>query len=89
MALRVRRCRPAPALLLVVTLLLRSAAAFYVPGVAPVEFAENEPIKVQAIKMTSTHTQLPYDYYSLPLCQPKNQKLVYKSENLGKRQCGW
>ena len=47
------------------------AAGFYVPGVAPVEFEVNSPIKVQAIKLTSTHTQLPYDYYSLPLCKPK------------------
>ncbi|KXJ70770.1 hypothetical protein RP20_CCG022554 [Aedes albopictus] len=33
--------------------------------------------------MTSTHTQLPYEYYSLQFCLPKNGTLVYKSENLG------
>lgn len=58
------------------------AQAFYVPGVAPVEFGHGSTIEVKAIKMTSTHTQLPYDYYSLPLCPPK-KGLIYKSENLG------
>jgi transmembrane 9 superfamily protein 2/4 len=58
--------------------------AFYVPGVAPVEFKRGARIDVKAVKMTSTHTQLPYEYYSLPLCLPKNGTLNYKSENLGK-----
>ena len=31
--------------------------------------------------MTSTKTQMPYDYYSLPFCKPKT--LVYESENCG------
>lgn len=33
--------------------------------------------------MTSTRTQLPYEYYSLQFCLPKNGTFVYKSENLG------
>lgn len=37
----------------------------------------------QAVKMTSSQTQLPYSYYSLPFCKPNASKLVYKSENLG------
>ena len=32
--------------------------------------------------MTSTKTQLPYDYYALNFCQPKGGT-VYKTENLG------
>lgn len=70
--------------MVVLAITLLPSSAFYVPGVAPVEFEESGAIKVQAIKMTSSHTQLPYDYYSLPLCRPKNGTLVYKSENLGK-----
>ncbi|VVC92936.1 unnamed protein product [Leptidea sinapis] len=57
--------------------------AFYVPGVAPVEFKKGQKIEVKAVKMTSIHTQLPYSYYSLPLCLPINGSFVYKSENLG------
>lgn len=56
---------------------------FYVPGVAPVEFTKGQIIDVKAVKMTSTRTQLPYEYYSLQFCLPKNGTLSYKSENLG------
>lgn len=57
--------------------------AFYVPGVAPVEFASGQPVSVQAIKMTSTQTLLPFEYYHLPFCKPDDDQLNYKSENLG------
>ncbi|BES88903.1 unnamed protein product [Nesidiocoris tenuis] len=63
-------------------LLLHSSYGFYVPGVAPVEFKKGDPIEVRAVKMTSTLTQLPYEYYSLPFCKPKAD-IQYKSENLG------
>lgn len=62
---------------------LESSFGFYVPGVAPVEFKFGEPIEVRAVKMTSIITQLPYEYYSLPFCKPKN-RTIYKSENLGR-----
>jgi len=67
---------------LVVICLLIETNGFYVPGVAPVEFKKGQKIDVKAVKMTSTHTQLPYGYYSLPFCLPKNGT-IYKSENLG------
>ena len=66
----------------VVLLAIGRAGGFYIPGVAPVEFKNGDKIEVKAIKLTSTHTQLPYDYYSLPFCRPKD-KLEFKSENLG------
>lgn len=52
---------------------------------APVEFKKGQSIDVKAVKMTSIHTQLPYEYYSLPFCVPKNGSagIHYKSENLG------
>lgn len=53
------------------------------PGVAPVEFFKGQIIAVRAVKMTSTQTQLPYEYYSLKFCLPKNGTIIYKSENLG------
>lgn len=53
------------------------------PGIAPVEFKLKQQIEVKAVKMTSIHTQLPYEYYSLPFCVPKNGSIHYKSENLG------
>ncbi|CAF1006708.1 unnamed protein product [Didymodactylos carnosus] len=56
---------------------------FYFPGVAPTDFERHDPVEVRAVKMTSTKTQLPYDYYDLPVhCKPPNGT-KYKSENLG------
>lgn len=71
------------AILLWFSFCLDHSLGFYVPGVAPVEFKKGESIEVRAVKMTSTLTQLPYEYYSLPFCHPKTS-IVYKSENLGK-----
>ncbi|KAF2881654.1 hypothetical protein ILUMI_24511 [Ignelater luminosus] len=62
---------------------IKDSSQFYVPGMAPVEFKKGQPIDVKAVKMTSIHTQLPYEYYSLPFCLPKNGSIHYKSENLG------
>jgi len=55
---------------------------FYVPGVAPTDFRKGDKITVKSIKMTSSKTQLPYEYYSLPFCLPK-EGVHYKTENLG------
>lgn len=38
-------------------------------------------VKLFVNKLTSTKTQIPYDYYSLPYCRPKKYGL--QSENLG------
>ncbi|OWF36318.1 transmembrane 9 superfamily member 4-like [Mizuhopecten yessoensis] len=71
-------CKSALLLLLAVGI----CRGFYVPGVAPVEFAYSELVEVKAVKMTSVKTQLPYEYYSLPFCKPK-EGVEYKIENLG------
>lgn len=68
---------------LAIFLAMSSCYGFYVPGVAPVEFKNGSKIEVKAVKLTSTMTQLPYEYYSLPFCLPKNGTKIYKSENLG------
>ncbi|RNA20881.1 Transmembrane 9 superfamily member 4 [Brachionus plicatilis] len=57
--------------------------SFYVPGVAPQDYRKGDPVEVKAVKMTSTKTQLPYEYYNLPIhCRPQSG-IEYKSENLG------
>ena len=43
---------------------------FYIPGVAPKEYADGDNIDVKAVKMTSTRQFLPFEYYSLPFCRP-------------------
>ncbi|KTG40331.1 hypothetical protein cypCar_00005290 [Cyprinus carpio] len=55
------------ALILVSTLPL--VTPFYVPGVAPMNFHQNSPVEIKAVKLTSSRTQLPYEYYSLPFCE--------------------
>ncbi|RVX19538.1 Transmembrane 9 superfamily member 10 [Vitis vinifera] len=42
---------------------------------------KGDPLKVKVNKLTSTKTQLPYTYYSLPYCRPG--KIVDNAENLG------
>ena len=50
---------------------LGSVRSFYVPGVAPIDFQIEEKLDIKAVKMTSSKTQLPYEYYSLPMCKPE------------------
>lgn len=38
-------------------------------------------LKVKVNKLTSTKTQLPYSYYSLPYCRPPT--IIDSAENLG------
>ncbi|KAJ0263992.1 Transmembrane 9 superfamily member 7 [Hirschfeldia incana] len=55
--------------------------AFYLPGVAPRDFQKGDPLYVKVNKLSSTKTQLPYDYYYLNYCKPP--KIVNNAENLG------
>ncbi|CAJ0943548.1 unnamed protein product [Ranitomeya imitator] len=43
-------------------------------------FRQNDPVDIKAVKLTSSRTQLPYEYYSLPFCRPS--QVTYKAENL-------
>jgi transmembrane 9 superfamily protein 2/4 len=62
-----------------------SDALFYLPGVAPRSYNPRDNVPVLVNKLTSTHTQIPYDYYSLPFCHPHIHE---ESENLGERLSG-
>ncbi|OAY82319.1 Transmembrane 9 superfamily member 7 [Ananas comosus] len=69
--------------LLIVLLLVAVAPtrAFYLPGVAPRDFQLDDELQVKVNKLSSTKTQLPYDYYFLEYCKPL--KIVNSAENLG------
>ncbi|XP_077222413.1 transmembrane 9 superfamily member 8-like [Tasmannia lanceolata] len=54
---------------------------FYLPGVAPEDFAKGALLQVKVNKLSSTKTQLPYSFYSLPFCRP--EAIVDSAENLG------
>ncbi|KAI3443636.1 hypothetical protein Pfo_000301 [Paulownia fortunei] len=68
---------------LVVELLIKVSPgnAFYLPGVAPRDFQTGEALEVKVNKLSSTKTQLPYDYYFLSYCKPP--KIRNGAENLG------
>ena len=67
--------------LLLLALASSVASAFYLPGVAPRDYAKGDAINVKVIKLDSIKTQLPYDYYSLPFCRPP--AVEESAENLG------
>eukprot|EP00306_Pavlova_sp_CCMP459_P009976 CAMPEP_0185185618 /NCGR_PEP_ID=MMETSP1140-20130426/3440_1 /TAXON_ID=298111 /ORGANISM="Pavlova sp., Strain CCMP459" /LENGTH=640 /DNA_ID=CAMNT_0027751819 /DNA_START=19 /DNA_END=1941 /DNA_ORIENTATION=- len=61
--------------------LLHPGHAFYLPGVAPQEYGPGTKVDLKVNKLTSTKTQLPYEYYRLPYCKPEAIENV--AENLG------
>ncbi|XP_078432050.1 transmembrane 9 superfamily member 7-like [Wolffia australiana] len=67
--------------LLVCLLLCPFAAGFYLPGVAPRDFEKGDDLQVKVNKLSSTKTQLPYDFYFLDYCKPT--KIRNSAENLG------
>ena len=58
------------------------AQAFYLPGVAPKEYQDGDRVDIRVHKLSSPKTHLPYDYYSLPFCEPAEGK-IRVAENLG------
>mmetsp|Transcript_3504 Transcript_3504/g.6697 ORF Transcript_3504/g.6697 Transcript_3504/m.6697 type:complete len:619 (-) Transcript_3504:88-1944(-) len=59
----------------------RAARGFYLPGVAPIEYDAGAKVELKVNKLTSVKTQLPYSYYVLPYCRPK--EIQGSIENLG------
>eukprot|EP00406_Dinophysis_acuminata_P043499 CAMPEP_0179311090 /NCGR_PEP_ID=MMETSP0797-20121207/52504_1 /TAXON_ID=47934 /ORGANISM="Dinophysis acuminata, Strain DAEP01" /LENGTH=647 /DNA_ID=CAMNT_0021020847 /DNA_START=67 /DNA_END=2008 /DNA_ORIENTATION=- len=74
------RAHRAHALGLFVSLAAR-AGGFYLPGVAPTEYHEGSRVELKVNKLTSIKTQLPYRYYVLPYCEPKEIRV--DADNLG------
>lgn len=62
------------------------ALGYYLPGVTPNDYAYEQDVPLLVSKVTSTKTQMPYDYYALPYCRPKVANL--QSENLGEALSG-
>jgi len=52
------------------------------PGVTPTDYAMGQSITLKVNKVSSTHTLLPFDYYSLAYCRPAGGVKAY-SESLG------
>jgi transmembrane 9 superfamily protein 2/4 len=74
-------------LLVAFAVVLVSCSAYLLPGVLPVDYDIGEDVDMKVNKLTSVHTQLPYDYYSLKFCKPLGGVESY-SENLGELLSG-
>ncbi|KAI9208872.1 uncharacterized protein BJ171DRAFT_437592 [Polychytrium aggregatum] len=73
-----------PPLFIVAALLALGARAFYLPGVAPHDYAESELVPLLVNAVSSTETALPFDYYynQFHFCKPKGDP-VAQPESLG------
>ena len=67
---------------LLLVLLCSGVQAFYVPGVHPATFKRGSEVPLKVNSLSSTHTQVPRDYYRLPFCEPE-QGIKMASESLG------
>ena len=54
---------------------------FYAHYYCKTDYAQDDIVFMKVNKLTSTKTQLPYDYYTMPYCKPN--PIVYSAENLG------
>jgi len=66
----------------VASLAAHCTRAYYVPGIAPDEFAVEADVPLKVNSLTSVHTQVPKGYYRLPFCEPEGG-VEMANENLG------
>ncbi len=52
------------------------AAAFYLPGVAPRIFKDDEAVNMKVQTLISTEKPLQYDFYQLPFCKPEKVSII-------------
>ena len=78
--------RSLPLTLLGLGLLPVAHGAFYLPGIAPEDFAGGDEVSVAVNKLNSVKTQLPFDYYRFNFCAPET--VQNKNENLGEVLAG-
>ncbi|KAB2020097.1 hypothetical protein ES319_D07G044200v1 [Gossypium barbadense] len=60
---------------------------FYLPGSYPHKYVVGGPLSVKVNSLTSIDTEMPFSYYSLPFCKPK-EGVKDSAENLGELLMG-
>jgi len=68
-------------------LLCSPVQAFYLPGTYLHPYKKGAKLEVKVNSITSIETELPYSYYSLPFCQPK-EGIQKVGENIGELLMG-
>lgn len=69
-------------MLLLAAFVAHTHAAIVLPALQPVTYQHKQLLEVKVGKVDSPRTNIPFEYYQLPLCQPTNIK-VADNENLG------
>lgn len=77
----------APLLVVLLSLLVAPLHAFYLPGSYLHPYGQGERLDVKVNSITSIETELPYSYYSLPFCKPK-EGIQKVAENIGELLMG-
>ena len=72
--------------LLALFILAEKSCAFYLPGVAPRTFKEGQNVQIKVQTLVSPESELQFDYYQLPFCEPA--QIVDVPENLGEALTG-
>ncbi|VDD74533.1 unnamed protein product [Mesocestoides corti] len=67
----------------VFVLLFRACFCFYIPGLSPVEYNKGDAISVKAVKVVSSATQLPLDFYDYFSFCDVDGKITYDNLNIG------
>ena len=67
--------------------LIGAESLLYLPGVPPKVYDEGDAIPVIANALDSVETLTPFDFYSLPFCEPEDG-VMHKFENLGQTLAG-
>ncbi|CDS37620.1 Nonaspanin TM9SF [Echinococcus multilocularis] len=68
---------------LLLAFLVPFSSCFYIPGLSPVEYGVGDAISVKAVKVWSSDTQLPIDFYDyLSFCDLEGKR-VYENLNIG------
>ncbi|KAL0345476.1 UNVERIFIED_CONTAM: Transmembrane 9 superfamily member 11 [Sesamum radiatum] len=73
--------------LLVFLAIFQLGHGFYLPGSYPHKYAVGDYLNVKVNSLTSIDTEMPFSYYSLPFCQPK-EGIKDSAENLGELLMG-
>ncbi|KAL6532723.1 Transmembrane 9 superfamily member 11 [Orobanche gracilis] len=74
-------------ILLIFTAFFKLGHGFYLPGSYPHKYGISDYLSVKVNSLTSIDTELPFSYYSLPFCQPK-EGIKDSAENLGELLMG-
>lgn len=68
-------------------MLCSAVDGFYLPGTYLHPYPPGKPLEVKVNSITSIETELPFSYYSLPFCQPK-EGIQKVGENIGELLMG-